>query len=246
MTAIFFLFGLIFGSFFNVVGLRVPDRSLFSEERSYCPNCHKKLQWYELIPVLSWLFLRGRCSGCKAAISPMYPLMELFSGGFFAFSFWYHGWSLPLIYALLLGSLTHILIVSDIKYMVLPTPIILFFLALFAVYFLFDYPEPLWSPLVGGLLGAGMTALVILISKGGMGGGDMKLFGLLGFVMGVKALLLTFFLSAFFGAIVGGGLLVTKVISRKQPIPFGPFILISACITHFSGTMIIDWYLGSF
>lgn len=91
-----------------------------------------------------------------------------------------------------------------------------------------------------------MTALVILISKGGMGGGDMKLFGLLGFVMGVKALLLTFFLSAFFGAIVGGGLLVTKVISRKQPIPFGPFILISACITHFSGTMIIDWYLGSF
>lgn len=91
-----------------------------------------------------------------------------------------------------------------------------------------------------------MTTLVIVVSKGGMGGGDMKLFGLLGFVMGVEALLLTFFLSALSGAIVGGALLTTKVISRKQPIPFGPFIVISACITHFSGTMIIDWYLGRF
>ncbi|SIS50635.1 leader peptidase (prepilin peptidase) / N-methyltransferase [Salimicrobium flavidum] len=176
----------------------------------------------------------------------MYPGMELFSGSFFALSFWFHGWSPLLIYALLLGALTHILIVSDIKYMVLPTPIILFFLAAFVGYFFVAPPDPLWSPIAGGLLGAGMTALVILVSKGGMGGGDLKLFGLLGVVMGVKVLLLTFFLSALLGALVGGVLLITKVISRKQPIPFGPFILISACIAHFSGTMIIDWYLGSF
>ncbi|AKG04209.1 hypothetical protein AAV35_005045 [Salimicrobium jeotgali] len=246
MTAVFFVLGLVFGSFFNVVGLRAPAKSLFAHSRSYCPHCCKDLHWYELIPLLSWLFLRGKCSGCRAHISLMYPAMELFSGAYFSFAFLYHGFTPPLIYSLLLGALTHIFIVSDITSMILPSSVLITFSLCYMLYFLIDPPLSYWSQVIGGGVGAGVTAGVILLSRGGMGGGDMKLFGLLGFMMGVEKLFLIFLISSSLGALTGGLLIITKVISGRQPVPFAPFILAGACVTNFYGTPLIEWYLGHF
>ncbi|MBA2173444.1 prepilin peptidase [Halobacillus locisalis] len=246
LTIYFFILGTILGSFYNVVGLRLPNGELFKEERSYCPKCHKTLTWYELIPILSFLFQKGRCRNCKQNISPLYPTMELLSGFTFTLSYYLLGWQLELLLAILLVSVFHMIIVSDIAYMIIPNRLLLFFFVLFLIYRIIDPLTPWWSSIIGGVGGIVLTAAIILASKGGMGGGDMKLFGLLGFVLGWQLLLVTYFLSTLIGAVVSGVLLATGVIQRKNPIPFGPFIVLGASFAFFSGRMIIDWYLQTF
>ncbi|WP_079479523.1 prepilin peptidase [Halobacillus salinus] len=246
LTLYFFLLGTILGSFYNVVGLRLPNGGLMHENRSYCPICKKTLAWYELIPILSYTLQKGRCRGCGDSISPIYPSMEAITGVIFALCFYQFGLGPQLILALLLMSMFHIIMVSDIRYMVIPDHLLLFFFGLFIVYRFFYPLDPWWSSLIGGLGGLTVTAAIILVSRGGMGGGDMKLFGLLGFVLGWKLLLVTFFLSTLIGAVVSGGLLAAGIIQRKKPIPFGPFIVVGASFAFFSGRIIIDWYLQTF
>ncbi|MCA0969928.1 prepilin peptidase [Halobacillus litoralis] len=246
LTLYFFILGTILGSFYNVVGLRLPKGDLFKESRSHCPNCHHTLQWYELVPIVSFLLQKGRCRNCKKKISSVYPIMEALSGMTFALSFYLFGFQVELVLALLLMSLFHMIVVADFAYMVIPDRLLLFFLPLFIVYRVIDPLDPWWASLIGGAVGLFLTAAIILLSKGGMGGGDMKLFGLIGFVLGWKLLLVTYFLSTLIGAMVSWGLLAAGVIERKKPIPFGPFIVLGASFAFFSGRIIIDWYLQTF
>ena len=241
-----FIYGLILGSFFNVVGLRVPKKELFKEQRSYCPSCKESLQWYELIPVISFVIQSGRCRHCRGNISKLYPVMELFSGIMFSSCYLVFGWSFDLLLALLLMSLFHIIIVSDLSYMVIPDKVLLFFFILLLSYRVLFPLTPFWAPLIGGFAGIAGTALIILASRGGMGGGDMKLFGLIGFALGLKLLIVTFFLATLIGTLISGSLLWSGKMSRKQPIPFGPFIVLGAIIALFSGKLLIEWYLTSF
>lgn len=245
-TLFFFLLGLLFGSFYNVVGLRVPKQEFFHQNRSYCFHCGQTLRWFELIPVLSFILQKGRCRHCQNTISYTYPTMELTSGIMFAFCYAYYGVGHELILALLLISLFHIVLVSDLRYMIIPDKVLLFFLPLFVCYRIFFPLEPWWSSLIGGIGAFLVLTLIIVISKGGMGGGDLKLFSLLGIALGWKLVLLTFFLSTLIGAVISGCLLMLGIISRKKPIPFGPFIVISAAIAFFSGRMVIDWYIQTF
>ncbi|ASN04999.1 prepilin peptidase [Virgibacillus necropolis] len=242
LTILFFILGLIFGSFFNVVGLRLPKNKPFTNDRSFCPSCNHSLGWHELIPVLSFIMQLGKCRHCKSTISPIYPIGELVTGILFALSYTKIGLELELITALLLVSMLMIIFVADIKYMLIPDKVLLFFLPLFIV-FRFLQPLDSWlTSIAGAITGIGITAVIILVSKGGMGAGDMKLFGVLGIVLGLKGILLTFFLSIIIGAIIGSILLLSKLINRKQPIPFGPYIVIASIITYFYGTSIMDWY----
>ncbi|GGF06789.1 type 4 prepilin-like proteins leader peptide-processing enzyme [Halobacillus andaensis] len=246
LTFYLLLIGLILGSFYNVVGLRVPKGELFKQERSYCPNCHQSLRWYELIPIFSYILQKGRCLHCQQKISPLYPLMELFSGLSFSYSYWVFGFQPSLILALLLLSMFHIIIVSDLRYMVIPDKVLLFFTVLFVIY-RFVYPTvPWWGSVVGALTGLIGTAVIIVISRGGMGGGDMKLFAVIGLALGTKLLLLTFFLATFIGAIVNLTLIFFKVISRDNPVPFGPYIAAGGAVAIFYGSDLIDWYLNRF
>ncbi|MFG6148370.1 prepilin peptidase [Halobacillus sp. B23F22_1] len=246
MSLYIFLIGLIFGSFYNVVGLRVPKRELFKQERSYCPNCHQALCWYELLPIFSYLLQKGRCLHCLQKISPLYPLMELFSGLSFSYSYWVFGFHPSLFLALLVLSMFHIIIVSDLRYMVIPDKVLLFFTVLFIVYRFFYPTVPWWGSLSGALTGLIATAVIIAISKGGMGGGDMKLLGVIGLALGTELLLLTFFLAISVGAIVNLILIFFKVISRKSPVPFGPYIAVGGAAAIFHGSFLIDWYLNRF
>lgn len=153
---------------------------------------------------------------------------------------------MELITALLLISMLMIILVSDITYMLIPNKILLFFLPLFIIMRIIQPLEPWWSSVVGGGGAFLLLAIIILVSKGGMGAGDMKLFGLLGIVLGLGKVLLTFFLASLLGAVVGLFLLGFKIIERKQPIPFGPYIIVATIISYFYGDLFISWYFRLF
>ncbi len=242
---IFFVFGLLFGSFYNVVGLRVPKKEPFVNERSGCPKCGHSLSWYELFPVLSFIIQGGKCRNCKKGISAFYPIMELFTGAMFAFAYYMLGFQWELITVILLISLSSILIVSDSFYMLIPNKILLFFLPLFIIMRFIVPLEPWWSSIVGAIVGYGVIMLIILLTNG-MGGGDMKLFGVLGIVLGVYQVLLAFFLACLIGAVFGMIFRMMKRIKKKQEIPFGPYILIATLFTYFYGDGVISWYLNFF
>lgn len=243
MYIFIFIYGLTFGSFYNVVGLRVPEKKSIVSPRSACPHCGHQLTWRELIPVFSYMIQRGKCRNCNAPISPIYPIVELLTGVLFAIAPVFVGWEWELLVAWTFISLLMIIIVSDIKYMLIPNRILLVFTGIFFVERILLPLNPWWDSLAGAVVGFVILYLIGAISKGGMGGGDIKLFALIGFVVGLKKVLLSFFLSTLFGAVIGVFLLLFKIVKRGEPIPFGPFIAIGTLIAYFAGEKIIDWYI---
>jgi leader peptidase (prepilin peptidase) / N-methyltransferase len=170
--------------------------------------------------------------------------MEVLTGVLFAISYLKFGISLELVISLLLVSMLMIIFVSDIHYMLIPNKVLVFFLPLFIISRIIEPLAPWWSPILGAILGFFIIAIIILVSRGGMGAGDMKLFAVLGIVLGYKQVLLAFFLSCVIGAIIGMLLLSFKRIDRKQPVPFGPYIVVGTLLAYFYGETIVNWYLS--
>lgn len=243
---VFFIFGITFGSFFNVVGLRLPKGLAFSSDRSYCPHCQHQLTWLELIPIFSFFLQKGACRHCHKRISFIYPLVELFTGLLFSYAYWHIGLTLELVTAILLVSLFMIVFVSDITYMIIPNKLLLFFLPWFMIMRIVSPLLPWYDALIGAFVGFTVIAAIILISGGGMGAGDMKLFGIIGIILGWQATLLTLFLAALLGAVLGSLIMWFQKSDRKQPIPFGPYIIVAALISYFYGAEIIRIYLTVF
>jgi leader peptidase (prepilin peptidase)/N-methyltransferase len=241
-TILFFIYGLIFGSFFNVVGLRVPKNESIVTPPSHCTICDRRLTFKDLVPVFSFVFLKGKCRGCGTKINWIYPVMELTTGVLFAFAFWKIGLSFELIVAILFITMLVIITVSDLAYMLIPDKVLLFFGVLLIIARAFSPLDPWWDSIIGAVGGFGILLLIAILSKGGMGGGDIKLFAVLGLVLGFIPTLLTLFLAAFIGAIVGVIHLRRSKQGRKTPIPFGPSIALAAIIVYFYGTQMLDWY----
>lgn len=241
-SIIFFILGLILGSFYNVVGLRVPLKKSIIYPNSHCPRCEKELAPMELIPVLSYFLIGGKCRNCKAPIPKLYPFIELLTGVLFMYTYLYFGWSNELVVSFLLISLLSIIIVTDLRYMIIPNNILLVFLVCFLIYRILSPLDPWWNPYVAAF-GASLFLLAIaIITKGGMGGGDIKLFFVIGIALGFPNVLLTFFIATIIGALVGIiGILLGKV-KKKQAIPFGPFIAAGAILSLLYGEQIISWY----
>ncbi|WP_071395919.1 prepilin peptidase [Bacillus tuaregi] len=245
-SSIILIYGIILGSFYNVVALRIPAGESIVKPRSHCPKCGHVLGALELIPVLSYILQKGKCRSCKAPISPLYALVELATGLLFVSAPLVMGWTSELFVAWTLISLLVIVFVSDYKYMIIPDKVLLFFLPIFLIERFFIPLAPWWDSLLGAAVGFGLLYLIAVISKGGMGGGDIKLYGVLGLVLGVKMVLLSFFLATLLGALFGGiGLLAGKV-ERGKPIPFGPFICIGVLLAYFFGENILTWYFQLF
>ncbi|SFB16278.1 MULTISPECIES: A24 family peptidase [unclassified Bacillus (in: firmicutes)] len=239
-----FVYGIVFGSFFNVVGLRVPIKKSIVAPRSACPTCGHQLRAWELIPVGSYLIQGGKCRGCQSRISPIYPITELITGVLFALAPIFVGWTYELVVALTLISLLMIIFVSDIHYMLIPDKILLVFSGIFLFERFFTPLTPWWDSILGATVGFLLLFAIMLISKGGMGGGDVKLYGVLGFVLGTKLVLLSFFLATLFGAVIGIFAMLIKLVERRQPIPFGPFIVAGTLFSYFYGEELIDYYLN--
>ncbi|MDQ0858211.1 A24 family peptidase [Bacillus sp. V2I10] len=238
-----FFYGLLLGSFFNVVGLRIPNKESIAAPRSACPGCHHTLTAGELIPVISYLLQGGKCRKCRMRISPLYPFVELKTAILFAISPLLAGWSKDLVIALTLISLFMIIFVSDMKYMIIPDKVLLFFAGLFVIERIFIPLTPWWNPLIGAAAGFILLYGIAILSKGkGMGGGDIKLFAVLGLAIGWKLVLLSFFLSCVVGSIIGVLAIMTGKVKRKQPIPFGPSIMVGTIAAYFYGQELLQWY----
>lgn len=222
-----FIFGLLFGSFFNVVALRVPKKEGIVKGSSHCPKCKRKLRWYELIPVLSFVFQLGKCRGCKDKISYVYPIFELITGICFAASYYIFGFNLELIYALIIVSGLIIIIDSDYHYMIIPDRIIslLFFGILIMGLIIFDLEEVGMKIVDAGAL----FLIVFLIKQAGnyafkqesLGDGDIKLMTVVGFILGIPMSIIVIFLASFFALPVALYLLKSK---KQKILPFGPFL----------------------
>ncbi|NME06171.1 A24 family peptidase [Psychrobacillus sp. BL-248-WT-3] len=241
-----FIYGLVLGSFYNVVGLRVPKGESIVRPPSHCTICNRNLTAKDLVPVFSYVFLKGKCRGCGTKIHWIYPVIELSTGVLFTFAYLQLGLTWEFIVLLLFISLLVIITVSDIAYMLIPDKILLFFLIPLVIGRIISPLDPWWDSMVGAIVGFGILLLVAMVSKGGMGGGDIKLFFVIGVVLGTVSTLVTLFLASVIGTVVG---IITLKISRqgrKTPIPFGPSIAIAAVISYFYGQAIVDLYINLF
>ncbi|WP_108669437.1 prepilin peptidase [Peribacillus acanthi] len=241
-----FILGAILGSFYNVVGLRVPLNQSIIKPRSHCPSCKRTLTAVDLVPIFSYLILGGKCRGCGQKISIKYPLIELSTAFLFVLAFYKIGFNWELLTAWTFISLLIIIIVSDIAYMLIPDKILLFFLPLLIIERIWLPLNPWWDSIVGAFFGFGLLFFIAVISKGGMGGGDIKLYFLIGIVLGFKFTLLSFFIATFIGAIYGLGIIMVGKFKKRQPIPFGPFIVVGSLMAYFYGERIINWYINTF
>lgn len=247
VIAIFvFIYGLVLGSFYNVVGLRVPKGESIVRPPSHCPICDRNLTAKDLVPVLSYVFLKGKCRGCGTKIHWVYPVIELTTGVLFTFAYFQLGFTWEFLVSLLFISLLIIITVSDIAYMLIPDKILLFFLIPLIIGRIISPLTPWWDSAIGAIVGFGILLLVAMVSKGGMGGGDIKLFFVIGVVLGTVSTLVTLFLASVIGTVVGTIILKISKQGRKTPIPFGPSIAIAAIISFFYGQAIVDLYINLF
>ena len=255
-SILIFALGLSIGSFLNVCIYRIPQGlSIHSPRRSFCPECRIPIHFYENIPVLSYLLLRGRCRHCNTEISKVYPLVELMTGVLFLLSLYRFGLTLALLHSCLLISLLIPIAWIDARWSLIPNTIILVgFITGAAVILLITFthhsPGYLIEHLIGAAAGGASMALIaaagtFLFGKQAMGGGDIKLMILIGlFLGGWPHLLVVIMVSALTGSIVGLSLIACgKKSGGSSPIPYGPFLVIGALLDLFWGNGIWDWYL---
>ncbi|NLA12596.1 MAG: prepilin peptidase [Firmicutes bacterium] len=240
------LLGLLLGSFFNVVIYRYQAGVSIIRPRSYCPHCKHTLQALDLVPVFSYLVLRGRCRYCRAAIPFRYAAVELLSAFLLLGTFHHFGCTVELLkYGPVLFVL---LIVSFIDLDIQKIPnLFVGMIFLWALLWQLLNPVLSWTEaLLGFLAGGGVTLIIALVTRGGMGGGDIKLLAALGFLAGWFQLILIFFIAVFLGAIVGLIVIAVQRKGGKTPIPFGPFIAAGYAIVLFWGDQIWAFYLNTF
>lgn len=235
----FFIFGLLIGSFLNVVILRLPVRKDMVKARSACPHCGTQLRWFHNIPVLSFLFLRGKCAFCGGKIAWRYPLIELLTG---LISFWLmpeviSGPSLGLFFFYFAIACIFICqFMIDLDHHLLLDSLNLYLLAVFLSYSIFSFTWSYWF--FGGVIGFGAPLLVTWLfykirGQVGLGGGDIKLYGVLGTFLGPTGVMFTIFLSCFVGAVLGLTLIALGRTTKEKPMAFGPSILLVAAFQIF-------------
>jgi len=228
---LYFIFGACVGSFLHVVGYRLPTGSYFSSARSKCTHCEHTLRGYELIPLISYLFLRGKCSKCHMGISFMYPASEIVCGSLFVLSYMRFGYSLNLAFALLFVSLLFVLAVCDIYYYILPNILVFLLFILIFIWTLTTEHISFSASLTSVLFSLLLLGLLIYFTKGGMGLGDFKLLAVLAYFFGLQTYLHLLFLSSLLAIIY---YIFTIYISKKSSyLFFGPFIALAACLLLF-------------
>jgi len=242
-----FIFGLCIGSFLNVCIYRLPASKSISHPRSSCTNCGELIRFYDNIPVLSYLLLRGRCRFCREPISLRYPIIELLAGLFALVTFFKYGLTLEaLIYYVYIAALLVITFI-DIDHQIIPDVISLpgipiFFLASFGLSQI-NYLDSL----IGILAGGGSLFLVawtysLITKKEGMGGGDIKLLAMIGAAIGWKGVLFTIFVASAVGTLSGLLVMLKSRKGMKLAIPFGPFLAIGGIAYIFFGPQLVRWY----
>ena len=238
-----FVFGLIMGSFLNCLIYRLETGRTFLQGRSFCPQCGHTLSWQDLIPVFSFLILKGRCRYCQKPISWQYPLVELATGILFLLCFMFH----VLCSMYIITCFLIIIFVYDLKHSIIPDKVIY---PAIAIALIFNFFARLTTQSIAGLIlsalaSAGFFFLIWFFSKGkAMGFGDVKLGFFMGLFLGFPKILAALFFPFIIGAIIGIILIVFKKKTLKSEVPFGPFLVVGTFISLFFGDKIISWYLS--
>ncbi len=247
-----FIFGLIWGSFLNVVIVRFDDWLSILKDRSHCPKCKAKIAWYDLFPLFSFVMLRGRCRSCQKPISYQYPLVELSTAALVAAGYYFifllndltltSGILSMAAYVITLGALVAIFF-HDLYEMLVPellSYIALIAAALFSLFFYQDWQATLY----GGLVAVIPIALLVYPTKGvWMGEGDVKIAATLGLLVGWPAVLVFLIGSFVIGGVFGAILMLLGQAKMKTAVPFAPFLIIAGLIALFWGSHMISWYM---
>lgn len=237
-----FTFGLCIGSFLNVVILRVPAGESIVTGPSHCPRCGRKLKWYELFPLFSFLALRGRCSGCGERISPQYPIVEAANGLLWLFLFWQLGIGGYALLVSLLASVLLALSVIDARTGEIPLGLNAAVLVLAVLATVLDRDN--WLSHVSGLFTVSIPLwLVWLLTKGrGVGGGDIKLMAAAGLFLGWRNIVLSLFLACILATVIHLMLMAAKKAGRR--LAFGPYLSAAILLALLWGEGLITWYLS--
>lgn len=245
-SAVFFMFGAILGSFFNVVGERLPEGKSIVKPRSHCPKCKHTLTPIELVPIFSYIIQRGKCKNCKEKIPPIHPIYEFLCGLIFLLSYLSFNFSYELIIVLSLVSMLLIIIVSDYLYMIIPDEVLIFFgiILIIEIFFIYGIVALLYR-ILSGIIAFMIMFLIKIVGdkifkRESMGGGDIKLLFFFGLCLGWEMAIFSIFLGSMLGFPVS--LIILKV-KKDNVLPFGPFLSLAAIIIlllHFDFTKLVE------
>jgi leader peptidase (prepilin peptidase)/N-methyltransferase len=249
LSIILFFFGLLIGSFLNVVAFRTLIGESIAFPPSHCTSCGHQLKPFDLVPLLSYILLRGTCRYCRQSVTPAYFWGELATGLLFAWAGWMWGWQWETVVALFIISILVVIVQTDFRAMIIPNRIIAFGVAIGVVFRIFVHDLPIWNYLLSFLVGGAIIYVIGIVSsyvlkKEAMGGGDVKLFAFVGLMLGFKLLLLSIFLASLSGLLFGTILLLTRKTKPGSYIPFGPYIALGSLVSYGWGNRIMDWYLS--
>lgn len=240
----FALLGMVVASFLNVCIDRLPHKQSIIFPASHCAACHHRLSAKDLIPIFSYLWLRGRCRYCRAPIPKRILWVEIGTGALFAFLYWHYGLTVELPVIAIYCCLFIIITVTDLEHGLIPNRVVYPGMAIALVASIF-LPQPGIVPaLIGGAIGFVLFLLIVIVSRGGMGWGDVKLAGLIGLATGFPLLLIAIFLAVISGGLTALVLLMLKIKKRRESIPFGPFLALAAIVALLWGNSILQWYTG--
>ena len=249
-----FIIGLFFGSFLNVLADRIPRGEKLTG-RSHCENCHKVLSWKDLIPIISFVYLRGKCRYCGSKLSLQYPIVELLTGAMFALTYlWLNNpisnvqfqmsnsifYFLFTIYYLFMVSSLIVIFFADLKHGIIPDKIVIPAIVVSFAYLLIIHQSSIINHLLSALLSFGFFLIIYILTKGrAMGFGDVKFAFFIGLFLGFPAVLFAFYIAFLTGGIVGIILILWKKKALKSAIPFGPFLVIGSVLGLFLQSVII-------
>ncbi len=243
IIAILFLFGIVFGSFLNVLIYRIPRKEEFIKTRSHCMSCGYQLQWYDLIPLFSWIALRGKCRKCKSRISVQYPLIEGLNGVLYVLTYIRYGMTVQtLLYCLAFSALVALSVI-DFRTYEIPVGFNVFLLILGLIRLITDYRN--WISYVIGFVSVSLFLYLIYVATRGrgIGGGDIKLMAVCGLLLGWKLIILAFFLGCIIGSVIH--LIRMKVSGEGHVLAMGPYLSVGIIIAALWGDGMIAWYLNT-
>ena len=246
LIAVFALLGTVVASFLNVCCDRLPVGESLVYPPSHCQACQRRLGAKDLIPVFSYLWLRGRCRYCQALIPRRILGVEVGTGVLFGLAYWHYGLSLELLVTLVYSCIFIVLLVIDLEHQLILNKVV-YPAAAVALVIDFLAPKPgIISGAIGGGVGLVLFLIPALVYPGGIGWGDVKMAALIGLVTGFPLTLVALLLAVILGALVAGLLLALKIKKRKEAIPFAPFLSVATLVTLLWGSNILTWYLGLF
>ena len=237
-----FLYGIVIGSFLNVCIYRIPLGESIAKERSHCMTCGYQLRWFDLVPLFSWLALRGKCRKCKTPISPQYPIIEAVNGVLYVLIFAVNGMNLVSILYCLMASAFLALSVIDFRTYEIPFGFNVFIGVLGLIRIFTDLDN--WSEYVIGFFAVSVLLEIILVASKGraIGGGDVKLMAAAGLLVGWKLIILAFFIGCILGSVIH--IIRMKVSHAEHVLAMGPYLSAGVLISALWGTQFINWYFG--